>query len=638
MRFNLFIIVGLLLLKSPTLLAAFGAITLSSSTHDTSTASNATSISLSWSAPTVTDSTVLNGYYYKLNQESTTLMTNSDTNLSSSTASKTVTASSGDGDYYFHLAAFASNGDISATAHFGPIKIDTTAPSIPVLSPDGGSFTSTQNVSMSSTDVNNAKIYYSTDNTDPSSSSTLYSSAISVTSTKTIKAIAIDTAGNSSAIKSSAFTINSTTNVAQFGSEVSNGDTVASNSNGNTTTVVSSISVTGSSVTKYKHKVDSGSFSAETNKSTPIDISTLSDGSHTISIVGNDGVSWQADSAATTLTFTIDNTAPSDPSFSTVSGATLTSNTTITITSTGSSNIYYTSDNSTPSDSSTNSSSKTLSSSDNGTVILKAIAYDSIGNKSNVVTASYTVDISSSTSTGTTTTTTGTSTGTTTTTTDTTTTDTTTTDTTTTDTTTTDTTTSTETTTETTTDQINTGLTITGTPTVVNATDGSKITTISFTSSEGESIEVEVVTKITNALTVVNSDGSRTTTTSETSESGESITTEVKVNNNGTVENKMIVGDKTSSINVAIVGTDSTINEDSSITMTIPAVTTDDGKQVDIEITADKTGEIRLTLKVDNKVTVLPTFEVGSLVEIKNENGKVTIEVQATLTKEITFR
>jgi len=634
MKFNLFIITVLLLLKSPTLLAAFNAITLSSGTHDTSTASNASSISLSWATPTTTDSTALNGYYYKLDKTSTTLMTTSDTTLSSSTTSKSVTTSSGDGDYYFHLAAFASNGDISATAHFGPIAIDTTVPSIPVLSPDGGSFTATQNVSMSSTDANNAKVYYTINDTNPTASSTLYSSAISIASTKTVRAIAIDTAGNSSAIKSSTFTINSTSNVAQFGTEISAGSTIASNSSGNATTIVSSISVTGSSVTKYKHRVDSGSFGAETNKSTAIDISELNDGSHTISIVGNDGSTWQADSAATTLTFTIDNTAPTDPSFSTASGATLTSNTTITITSTGSSNIYYTSDSSTPSDSSTNSSSKTLSSSDNGTVTLKAIAYDATGNKSNVVTATYTVNITT-TSTGTTTTTTGgdTSTGTTTTTTGGgTSTDTTTT---TTDTTTT---TTTDTSTDTSIDQINTGLAITGTPTIVDAADGSKTTTISFTSNDGKSIEVEVITKVDNASTVVNGDGSRTTTTSATSENGESIKTEVKVNTNGTVENKISIGSKTSSISIAIVGTNSVINADSSITMTVPPITTEDGKQVDIEIITDKTGEIKPTLKVNNTIMVLPAFEIGSQVEVKNENGNVTIEVQAVLTKEITFR
>jgi len=110
------------------LFASFGSISVNSSTHSVSTPSKDTTITFTWSAPSTDGGTVLNGYYYKFDQNSNTLVGSSDATLSDSATSISQTASNGDGDYYFHIAAYATNGDISATYHFGPIKIDTTAP------------------------------------------------------------------------------------------------------------------------------------------------------------------------------------------------------------------------------------------------------------------------------------------------------------------------------------------------------------------------------------------------------------------------------------------------------------------------------------------------------------------------------
>lgn len=70
------------------------------------------------------------------------------------------------------------------------------AVSSPIISPDRGVFSSSQSVSM--TGDPGASIYYTTDGSTPTTSSTLYTGPFSVTSTSTVKAIAVQTFGTSS--------------------------------------------------------------------------------------------------------------------------------------------------------------------------------------------------------------------------------------------------------------------------------------------------------------------------------------------------------------------------------------------------------------------------------------------------------
>ena len=77
----------------------------------------------------------------------------------------------------------------------------------PVFTPAAGTYTEAQSVTLSST--TGAKIYYTTDGTEPTSASTLYTGAINVAATTTIKAIAYDASNaNPSAVVSAVYTIN----------------------------------------------------------------------------------------------------------------------------------------------------------------------------------------------------------------------------------------------------------------------------------------------------------------------------------------------------------------------------------------------------------------------------------------------
>jgi hypothetical protein len=66
----------------------------------------------------------------------------------------------------------------------------TAQTGIPTFSPAGGTYTSAQTVTISTTD-SSAGIYYTTDGSTPTTSSTAYSGPISVAATKTISAIAV---------------------------------------------------------------------------------------------------------------------------------------------------------------------------------------------------------------------------------------------------------------------------------------------------------------------------------------------------------------------------------------------------------------------------------------------------------------
>jgi|GEM_PF-1845072 hypothetical protein len=125
-----------------------------------------------------------------------------------------------DGTYTIFLSArdAAGNKDGNASTPGGSVAsisvtIDNNSPSAPVATPGAGTYGSTQLVSLTSDDGGTgsglAGIYYTTDGSAPGATSTLYIGAFTVSSSKTIKAIAYDNAGNPSAVLTAEYTINS---------------------------------------------------------------------------------------------------------------------------------------------------------------------------------------------------------------------------------------------------------------------------------------------------------------------------------------------------------------------------------------------------------------------------------------------
>ena len=76
----------------------------------------------------------------------------------------------------------------------------------PTFSPAEGTFTSAQNVEISTT-TEDATIYYTTDGSTPTTSSNVYSSAIAISTTTTIKAIAVKDGYDNSSIATATYTI-----------------------------------------------------------------------------------------------------------------------------------------------------------------------------------------------------------------------------------------------------------------------------------------------------------------------------------------------------------------------------------------------------------------------------------------------
>jgi hypothetical protein len=90
------------------------------------------------------------------------------------------------------------------------IKKDVVASAAPTATPPGGTYTTTQSVSLFDSDAN-ASILYTTNGSTPATSANattlLYSTPIGVNASQTIKALAVDTAGNPSTVSTDAYAL-----------------------------------------------------------------------------------------------------------------------------------------------------------------------------------------------------------------------------------------------------------------------------------------------------------------------------------------------------------------------------------------------------------------------------------------------
>ena len=107
-------------------------------------------------------------------------------------------------------AIAAATGNNNSGAAYAPYTITSSLPlaSTPTFSPAAGAYTSAQSVIISDA-TSNTTIYYTTNGTVPTTSSTKYTGPITVSSTETLEAIAVAPGDSNSAVASAAYTINS---------------------------------------------------------------------------------------------------------------------------------------------------------------------------------------------------------------------------------------------------------------------------------------------------------------------------------------------------------------------------------------------------------------------------------------------
>ena len=112
----------------------------------------------------------------------------------------------------------------------------TSTCSAPTFSPAAGTYTSAQNVTIACA-TDGATIYYTTDGSDPTTNSSVYSAAIPVSSTTTIKAMAALSGYNNSPVAEATYTVNEIPEGSEYTlvtdvSVLSNGDQIVFMSEG----------------------------------------------------------------------------------------------------------------------------------------------------------------------------------------------------------------------------------------------------------------------------------------------------------------------------------------------------------------------------------------------------------------------
>jgi hypothetical protein len=99
---------------------------------------------------------------------------------------------------------------MAAASGYGNSRVVSAAYTIvaatPVFSPKGGTYTAAQSVTITDATAG-AVIYYTTDGSTPTTASNLYSSPVTVSSTRTLKAIAAASGYHNSAVRSAVYTI-----------------------------------------------------------------------------------------------------------------------------------------------------------------------------------------------------------------------------------------------------------------------------------------------------------------------------------------------------------------------------------------------------------------------------------------------
>lgn len=211
-----------------------------------------------------------------------------------------------------------------------------SAAAAPTFSPAAGTYTSVQTVTISDT-TPGATIYYTTDGTTPSPSSTKYTGSISVTQSEDIQAIAVVSGLSNSAVASATYTLNLPVTQTPVISVASG-----------TYTSEQTVKITDGTVGAKIYYTTDGSTptTSSTQYKTPLTVSA----SETLNAIAL--ATGYAPSAVATATYTVNLTVDS-PTFSPAAGTYTTIQTVTLADATAGAAIYYTTDGSTPTASST---------------------------------------------------------------------------------------------------------------------------------------------------------------------------------------------------------------------------------------------------------------------------------------------
>ena len=111
----------------------------------------------------------------------------------------------GEGIYSFTAVATDAATNDSPPSDAVAVTVDQSGPTV-TASPIGGTYSGTQSVTLSS--ESGATIYFTTNGNTPTGSSSVFTTAISISATTTLKAIAKDSLGNFGAVMTEIYTIN----------------------------------------------------------------------------------------------------------------------------------------------------------------------------------------------------------------------------------------------------------------------------------------------------------------------------------------------------------------------------------------------------------------------------------------------
>jgi hypothetical protein len=247
----------------------------------------------------------------------------------------------------------------------------SSAVQAPVLSVPAGTYSTAQSVAISDT-TSGAKIYYTTNGTTPSASSTLYSGPVTISSSKTLQAIATASGLGSSAVTSAAYVIGNVTAATPTFS-------VPAGTYGSAQTVTLADATSGASI----YYTTNGT--TPTTSSTKYTAAIKVGASETIKAIAA-GTNINP-SAVATATYAITATTAT-PTFSVAAGTYASVQTVTLKDATSGAVIYYTTNGSTPTTSSTKYAAAIKVS---ATETIKAIAVAPNFAASAVATATYTI-------------------------------------------------------------------------------------------------------------------------------------------------------------------------------------------------------------------------------------------------------